>query len=468
VEEQELERPLQAPRQSFTQRAALAATARLLHDAYAQELVASVDRIERTLFRYEARRNAEQQIHRYFDDLLNSPEGMFYYDEYKLRSYVDKMPECRTDGVLGMRADGRPVIHWKKKCNCLRLCPDEARQDQVRVIKQYVAAILAGKRAGLRLYKIVLSPPNVPRGDLHEAKRDLFRQWRAVCRMMQHKEVALQGIKGQLVIEEDPMGARGDWNVHLNIILLYDGWLDYTKFRELWPHQCDIKSEADMRKATIATLKKRGVDTSELTDEEILVHAVKECVKYPVQAVSEKSQVHADAASGWVLDEYQDKDGKPTAPPMTDWPEPAAMEWWDANKAFRRVRSYGCLYDCKRPQISDDDLDKHTTWIARIHYFESSGYVVSLPWLGENALALLGSIRRGTSRQKYDGDKPPTGPPPDPWVLAKTIQEAALKHYVDQYGDQYQEIRSSQERKGWGALFRQVFTPWAAPPDTLK
>lgn len=427
--EETLERPLPTPRPHFEDRSAAAKLPRLLTDAHALQLAQSVDRITRTLFRYDRRREAEQQLHTYFDDLLNNSPDNIYYEAYKLREYVRRMRSCRCEGAVGIRPDGRPVIAWKEKCGCLRLCPDEARQDQVRVIKQYLSAILAAKRGGLRLYKMVLSPPNYPRGQLREAKREVFAMWRAVCRKMRHKEVALAGIKGMLVVQEDPMGAHGDWNVHLNVIILYDGWLDYEKFRTLWPWSCKIASEKDMRAATRAVLADRGVNVARMDNDELLVHAIKECVKYPVQAVSEKANRHADTASAWVDGDYLDYNGEPIAPPITAWPRGAAMEWWDANLGFRRVRSYGILYDCRKPKLPDE-LDDGTHWVGCVVYYDSTGYDFTAWWLPtEFQRSLLPSIRRGTSRQESDVDPPGTGPPYTDQELATALSVKAMRAY---------------------------------------
>lgn len=395
-------------------------------------------RLTHKLESYGRRRAAEHQLAEAMDEANYS--GLYYP---KLDEYVAAMKHCREQGVAGLKHDGRLVIAWKSKCNCLRLCPDEARQDQSRVLKQYFDAILSAKRGWLgafaitrrgvdyegefnpsdvRLYKGVFTMPNVPQGELHAAKRAIFAEFKNFRRK-------LPEIIGHLVIEEDPLAFDGTWHVHLNVIMLVDGYLDYDRVRLYWPWVLKLASEADMLKATRATLKKRGLKTDEIRDDVLLVAAVKECVKYPVQAVSEKSD---KAAGGWVGGEYRDPVGEPCAPPMTEWPVAARAEWWRAQQGFRRVRSYGVLYGLEKPEIPDT-LDQDTDWFAVLcRDAESRAWTVTrawLPWLHSDRIVLLPFIPRGISRRRPPPEEQlETGPPLE--LRALVLAADAERNYL--------------------------------------
>lgn len=411
VADQAGDKPL---RLGYAVRASKANAARLLDMIRAGNIIAAHDRVTRKLESYSRRRRAEHEL---VDSFKQDP--MLWADP-RLEAYLHKMRQCRTLGTVGVKPDGRPVIAWHSKCDCLRLCPDEARQDQARVIKQYFDAFLSAKRGGLRLYKAVFTMPNAPDGELHPAKRAIFAEFKRFRENMPE-------IRGQLVIQEDPRGSRGDWNVHLNAIMLVDGYLDYDRARLYWPWVVKFSDERDMLKATRRTLEKRGIKADALSDETVLIAAIKECIKYPVQAVAEKS---TKAAGGWVGGEWRDAKGKPKGPPMTEWGVAARGEWYRAQHGFRRVRSYGILYDIERP-VLPDELDHDVEWWGRIAFADDStlrGYRLTATWAAGDALALLPLIPRGISKSGGAQEKSEncsTHPPPGIEARSLVLIEAA-------------------------------------------
>lgn len=68
---------------------------------------------------YAARREIEAQIAEYLDLNRLYPE------------VVAKLRKCRQSGCYGYRKNERgenePIMAWDKKCNLVRLCPDESR-----------------------------------------------------------------------------------------------------------------------------------------------------------------------------------------------------------------------------------------------------------------------------------------------------------------------------------------------------
>lgn len=242
--------------------------------------------------------------------------------------------ECRDHGFIGIGPQG-VVKAWDQKCEMVRLCPDEARDETARLAEKYVPELVrwASEKPGRRLQYAVLTAPNFPAGELERAKSLLFDQLQdrilkakyqaapiewiytprgKVCKRTRKRTIAkFPSIKGALVVQEDPLSAHGDWNVHLNVIFAVDGPIDWKELRQEWGWGLHIRELPHEVKA--------------------LTGAVKELAKYSAQAVATKSATKSARHST-------------KAPPMTEWPGALWCEWFDAQQRFRRTRSYGCFY----------------------------------------------------------------------------------------------------------------------------
>ena len=273
-----------------------------------------------------ARREAEHTLADYIESI---GEGC--------ADVVARLRSCRTSGVVGRKPDGNFIATWDEKCSLGRLCPDEARTETMRVVQKYVPEIRRWvfRKRGRRVYSAVFTIPNVQPGELEAAKRqlfELFKDWLRyhydACpleagpggfrRTRRRRLAAFPQIQGALVVQEDPLSASGDWNVHLNVLLLTDGWLDFRLVRELWRNNLEIR----------------------LIDPKNLTHTILEIVKYATQIVPTKSaEKRARRATN--------------APAMTEWPPARWSEWWKAQQRFRRTRSYGCLYALDETRWND-------------------------------------------------------------------------------------------------------------------
>jgi hypothetical protein len=143
---------------------------------------------------------------------------------------------------------------------------------------------------------------------------------------------------------EAPLGESRDWHVHLNVILVVRGFLNWGQLRERWRWHLNVQKIAAAPGAIGAALT--------------------ELIKYAVSATVAKSADHAHR-------------GKSRAPPMLEWTPAELVEWLRAMHGFRRTRSYGALYGLKKPEA--DDVGP-IAWIGRVT-LQGGRYVYDCPLL---------------------------------------------------------------------------------------
>ena len=259
-----------------------------------------------------------------------------YDDADRLSKRALAMFSCRHRGPVGYNADGKLIVQWEEKCGLAKYCPDEAVKESKRLGDSYLEPTIEHRRKGGRVYKGVLTLPNYPGGRLKEGVRHAFARWKSkLWRAINNGENKF-GIEGALVILEAPLGKDGDWNIHLNVILLTRGFLSYKNVYDSWGgFNLHLKRHLQF-------------------DDEGMSGLFNEVVKYGTRAMPEKSS-----------------DGQHTAPAMIEWEPWELIEWHLANKGFRRTRSYGCLFKIGKP---DNDFEMPTHWLGRIEY-RSNHYV---------------------------------------------------------------------------------------------
>jgi hypothetical protein len=151
--------------------------------------------------------------------------------------------ECRHEAQFGFDLGGQRVpIHFDRHCGHVRLCPDEAREETMRLAERYIPQILLwlkGKRTR-RLFFVVFTVRTVPEGELLKQKHFMFHRLQSrvfdrpvysrlsdrkvVSRKLQKGELPdWPQIKGALVCQEDPLSKDYQWHVHQNAFLLVDG-----------------------------------------------------------------------------------------------------------------------------------------------------------------------------------------------------------------------------------------------------
>lgn len=305
---------------------------------------------------------------------------------------VESMRTCRTAGCVGIRPGGGHVVAWDHKCGDVRLCPDEAREETRRLASKYVPTVQQWVQAKptRRVFYAVFTFGNFEPGRLAHGKHYLFKRFKAwqdrkrPCTEAdrrrwgygpkKRKVPEFPGLKGSLVIQEDPLSASGEWNVHLNALLLVEGEFDFKRVRDTWG--CNVE------------LREIRSDTASLA------RTMNEIVKYAAAHVGGKSvEKHADGSS--------------QAPPMTGWPGDLWREWFDAQQGFRRTRSYGALYKVPKP---DTESLEDVEWVGAIKFTDAGNYWVDLiP--GDNFLnRAAAKAARPAPGYKFPDPRPP--PPP--------------------------------------------------------
>lgn len=224
-----------------------------------------------------------------------------------------RLRQARQTGMMMYNPQLRKFITlWDDKAGIPLLCPDDAREEAMRVQRRYVPTLAAWRNDGKAVHKLVLTKPNYATGKLRAGLQEIFQDFKTKVL----KSGRFPEIKGALCTLEAPLSEHRDWNVHLNVIVMCDGFLDYGKLRELWHWQVDA-------------YRIRGT-------QEDVEGALRELIKYPVQAMPAKSAQHARGGS--------------RAPALTEWTAAEFLEWWEAHQRFRRTRTYGLLFGIDDPE----------------------------------------------------------------------------------------------------------------------
>ncbi len=314
------------------------------------------DELVESLPSYSARREAEQDLAIYIDGVGTSQlRPDFYF-------LAEKLNTCRHTGPAGIKPDGGLIIAWDRKCGQVRLCPDESREETNRLSDWYYPPMIefTEKRATQRLFYAVFTLPNVAPGELAAGQKNIFDEFK------KWRDKQGEKLKGALVIQEAPLSYSGDWNVHLNVFLMVHGAFSYEQARKDWGgYNIEFYDENKM-----VSIARERLGRPDVTFREALRYSLREAIKYSVQTVPEKSDQHATA-------------GASDAPALTQWPHDRFVEWWDAGRGFRRVRSYGALYGLHRKRWDAMDTKPridlyHLTTLATLDI--AAGDVAGTDW----------------------------------------------------------------------------------------
>jgi len=239
-----------------------------------------------------------------------------------LERYPERLRLARQGGHSGIRLkDGKLVVFWDNKAGLSRLCPDDAREEAMRLRRRITPARDELRASGHRFLYAVFTMPNSAAGDLRKGMAAIYRRFRNLLRAKNSDgELVFPQIKGALTVLEAPLGRERDWNVHLNVILPVKGFLDFGELRKHWHWNVECRWISDAPGA--------------------FESAFAELIKYAVAATVAKSAEHL-------------VDGKSTAPPMLEWKPDELLEWLRAMHGFRRTRSYGAFYGLEKPEAED-------------------------------------------------------------------------------------------------------------------
>jgi hypothetical protein len=248
-----------------------------------------------------------------------------------VHNYIDRLRRARWHGMWGYSlAKGKAVMFWDDKAGLSRLCPDDAREEAQRLSRKVLAPLEALQADGHALHYCVFTSPNAAPGGL---RKEMVRICKALrSRILKAKfpdgSPVFPEIKGALCVLEAPLGSSRDWNVHLNVILVVKGFLDYEKLRRHWYWNVEANKLA--------------------VGPGVVKGALTELIKYAVAATVSKSA--EKAAQSATL-----RDGTPREPPppMLEWTGSELLEWLRAMRGFRRTRTYGCLFRLPKPKAEE-------------------------------------------------------------------------------------------------------------------
>lgn len=305
-----------------------------------------------------------------------------------IRKLPSRLREARQTGTIMYRKEDQKFITmWDSKAGIPLLCPDDAREEAMRVQRRVVPAVMeALKQKGARAYYAVFTMPDAAPGKLRAAQRSMFKRFNSLIRKCKRDDsLPLLGAYG---VMESPLSWDRDWHVHLNVILVTRGWFDYAKLRHLWHWNVEVRRLASTETAIAAALTeiikyscravpeksaskatqtarhaigaaKRGADdqghesplaghSMALEEQSAAPPALPECVdsstqRRVVDAKGESSRDGAPASPG------------ASPPALIEWTPQEFIEWWNAHKGFRRSRGYGCLFRIDDPEPESMD-----------------------------------------------------------------------------------------------------------------
>jgi hypothetical protein len=309
---------------------------------------------------------------------------------------ADRLLDARQSYRRGLMPDGKIIFRWDRKAGLPLLCPDDAREEAMRLSRRIVPNLMAQLRDGAEAHFCVLTWPNAQPGTLREVQAAIWKKFNSLMRACKRSDAPFP-ILGAVAVMESPLGAGRDWHPHLNVVFVTCGYFDYAKLRARWHWNLEIGKLHGTRQA--------------------IERSFRELVKYSCRAIPEKSD---DAARRVRLD--RDGNELPPAPAMIEWTAREFLEWWEAHRRRRRTRTYRSLYGLPKPTKLDVSF---ATWVA-IGTREEHGYV--------ERCALLGSIPGDKStteniRQRLKEAWLRLLGPPDHLIRVRQALETIKKHY---------------------------------------
>lgn len=268
-----------------------------------------------------------------------------------LHNYPRRLRQARLTGTYGVEVEtGKILMRWDSKAGLARLCPDDAREEAMRLRRRVLPTLEALQASGHQLTYAVFTTPNAAPGDLRKECARIFRRFRQVMRAKDADgQPVFPQIKGALCVLEAPLGRSRDWNVHLNVILATRGFFDWKRLRAQWHWNVELR----------LLPKAPGAIGAALT----------ELIKYAVAATVAKSADKATAG---------EEGGGTYPPPMLEWTPAELKEWMAAMHGFRRTRAYGALYGLKKPE--PEPLGR-VVWVGTVGY-DGARYRTWSPLLG--------------------------------------------------------------------------------------
>jgi hypothetical protein len=328
-----------------------------------QRVIAAAAQMKLKLPKMNERARARDRVAQYLKEVVTP--HMFRRSHYEL---ADRLLDARQSYQRGLMPDGKIVLRWDRKAGLPLLCPDDAREEAMRLSRRMVPNLLA-QLPDCSAHYCVLTWPNAQRGTLREVQAAIWKKFNSLMRACKRADAPFP-IVGAVAVMESPLGWRRDWHPHLNVIFVVRGqWLDYEKLRARWHWNLHIARIPGDRAA--------------------VERSFRELIKYSCRSVPEKSAEHAELVR-------LDRDGReiPIPPPLVEWTAAEFLEWYESHRRRRRTRSYRSLYGVPKPAKLDSSL---VTWVAtgsRVRTVNRGGFV-----------ELGGFVERSSLLESIPGDK---------------------------------------------------------------
>lgn len=313
--------------------------------ARADELEKAVGQLRLEITDYDARANVREFLAQYLEATV-LPEACDRHIERLPRKLRDARRRCWFQ--LDTKS-GKTRAIWDAKAGEPLLCPDDAREEAMRLQRRLTETIGELARKGYRVHYGVLTIENAPPGQLAGRLEKLWRKFRKALKARQANKPGervrakdrpkLFPIVGAIATLECPLSASRTWHPHLNVILITRGFFDWSTWHKHWS----------------AWSKWREIGRKP----EQVAAAFRELIKYAVRAVPEKSAAKASLAHGEASGAARAKndappDPKAPGPAMTEWSCAEWLEWWRSMKGRRRTRTYGELFGLNvEPELNE-------------------------------------------------------------------------------------------------------------------
>ena len=331
----------------------------------ADELEKAAEAVDRDLDAYSARADVRKQIASYLESVVLP--GTW---ETRLRRLPDKLRSARQkcwSQMDGLSGDTRVI--WDEKAGEPLLCPDDSREEGMRLQRRLEGRVEELARQGYRVYYGVLTIENALQGHCATRVEKLWRKFKRALKaeapnrprkVPKKSWPRLFPIVGAIATLECPLSASRTWHPHLNVILVTRGFFDWSSW---WQHWGCVSHFQALKPGNVAA-------------------AFRELIKYAVRAVPEKSAAKAGSNTTCLLESSSPslpspslpasptcsdtatdtaaassagsrsagalrnsrKSSMPSGPAMIEWTRAEWLEWWSVMKGRRRTRTYGELY----------------------------------------------------------------------------------------------------------------------------
>lgn len=189
--------------------------------------------------------------------------------DFGMVKFPKRLREARKSWTFCVNKDGKSMMRYDAKAGIPLLCPDDAREESMRLQRRYIPGFEKALKEGKQVHYMVFTSLDVPAGELKAMQRKIWKRYARLLKAKKDGKRIFPQLDGSLCVMESPLSAKGRWHVHLNVMVICGNWLDYKRVRAWWGenvHMERIRGGIEGVKASM-----------------------RELIKYSVMTVSEKS-----------------------------------------------------------------------------------------------------------------------------------------------------------------------------------